>query len=297
MGRRRVQRGVRRGDARRRRRRRRCSARLAAASRSRSCRTGRSRPRSTGSPRPPAGRRTCAAIVVSQRVGTIKPHPAIFAAAGRRSASPAPRPILHVGDDWAADVVGREAAGWRAAYLRTAADSPLPSSEPRTGRVTADLELELPSTNCRACPSGAGWRGRRGGGTSLGRLRPDGGARPRWRTSGCSRPRRGLAPRRARSSRPATRSPTRPRATSARLLMGLGLRPHGTSRCSGSSCSAPPPGRLSRRLAPGRRRGGWVALVVALFVVLRLQGAFQWPFVLFIVAMVVVAELTLSVER
>ena len=64
------------------------------------------------------------AVVVSERVGTIKPHPAIFRAAeaalgvtalgtpsegamnggGRRS-------ILHVGDDWAADVVGASRAG------------------------------------------------------------------------------------------------------------------------------------------------------------------------------------------
>jgi hypothetical protein len=45
------------------------------------------------------------------------------------------------------------------------------------------------------------------------------------------------------------------------------------------------------------RRGGWVALVVALIVLLRVQGIFQWPFVLFVVALVVVAEATLSVER
>jgi hypothetical protein len=45
------------------------------------------------------------------------------------------------------------------------------------------------------------------------------------------------------------------------------------------------------------RRGGWVALVVALIVLLRVQGIFQWPFVLFVVALVIVAEATLSVER
>jgi hypothetical protein len=45
------------------------------------------------------------------------------------------------------------------------------------------------------------------------------------------------------------------------------------------------------------RRGGWVALVVALIVLLRVQGIFQWPFVLFVLALVLVAELTLSVER
>jgi hypothetical protein len=45
------------------------------------------------------------------------------------------------------------------------------------------------------------------------------------------------------------------------------------------------------------RRGGWVGLLVALVVILRVQGIFQLPFVLFVVALVVVAELTLSVER
>ena len=45
------------------------------------------------------------------------------------------------------------------------------------------------------------------------------------------------------------------------------------------------------------RRGGWVAVVVALMVILRLQDAFQWPIALFVIAMVVVAEVSLSVER
>jgi hypothetical protein len=45
------------------------------------------------------------------------------------------------------------------------------------------------------------------------------------------------------------------------------------------------------------RRGAWVAVVVALLVVLRLQNLFQLPIALFIVTMVFVAEATLSVER
>jgi HAD superfamily hydrolase (TIGR01509 family) len=82
-----------------------------------------------------------AAIVVSQRVGTIKPHPAIFAAARAALGSPEPAEILHVGDDWAADVVGAKRAGWRAAWLASRpTDSPLPSSE-RDDQVVADLEL------------------------------------------------------------------------------------------------------------------------------------------------------------
>jgi len=81
------------------------------------------------------------AIVVSQRVGTIKPHPAIFAAALEALGAPRPEAVLHVGDDWAADVVGAKDAGWRAAYLaRRPGDSPLPSSD-RDDRTVPDLEI------------------------------------------------------------------------------------------------------------------------------------------------------------
>jgi len=81
------------------------------------------------------------AIVVSQRVGTIKPHPAIFAAARQELGDPAPPAILHVGDDWAADVVGASAAAWRTAWLaERPPDTPLPTSE-RDGTVRPDLEL------------------------------------------------------------------------------------------------------------------------------------------------------------
>jgi hypothetical protein len=45
------------------------------------------------------------------------------------------------------------------------------------------------------------------------------------------------------------------------------------------------------------RRGGWVGLVVAVLVVLRLQGVLELPIALFIVALVLVAEATLSAER
>jgi FMN phosphatase YigB (HAD superfamily) len=90
------------------------------------------------------------AVVVSQRVGTIKPHPTIFRAAEEAlglDGSAAAR-ILHVGDDWAADVVGAHDAGWRTAYLRNRqADTPLPTSEPGdhllTGRkVVPDLVID-----------------------------------------------------------------------------------------------------------------------------------------------------------
>ncbi len=88
-----------------------------------------------------------AAIVVSERVGTIKPHPGIFRAAEVALAGPGAAPldagsILHVGDDWAADVVGAASAGWRVAWLRTRpADSPLPRSE-HDGGATPDLVID-----------------------------------------------------------------------------------------------------------------------------------------------------------
>jgi len=82
------------------------------------------------------------AVVVSQRVGSIKPHPSIFAAAEAALGAPDPAVCLHVGDDWAADVVGAIRAGWRAAHIHgRPEDSPLPSSD-ADGTVEADLELD-----------------------------------------------------------------------------------------------------------------------------------------------------------
>lgn len=81
------------------------------------------------------------AVVVSQRVGYVKPHRAMFGAAAAALGSPPPAAILHVGDDWAADVVGARAAGWRVAYIANRPpDSPLPSS-PREPGLAPDLEL------------------------------------------------------------------------------------------------------------------------------------------------------------
>lgn len=45
------------------------------------------------------------------------------------------------------------------------------------------------------------------------------------------------------------------------------------------------------------RRGGWVAFVIALFVLLRLENAFSLPIGLFVLVIVGVAEATLSVDR
>jgi hypothetical protein len=45
------------------------------------------------------------------------------------------------------------------------------------------------------------------------------------------------------------------------------------------------------------RRGAWVGLFIAVIVVLRLVDAFQLPIMLFLGAIFVVAEITLSAER
>jgi FMN phosphatase YigB (HAD superfamily) len=89
------------------------------------------------------------AVVVSERVGTIKPHPAIFRAAAEALGVVGGPSILHVGDDWAADVVGAGRAGWRTAYVRgRQADTPLPTSTPGDAvsvgdaPIAADLEID-----------------------------------------------------------------------------------------------------------------------------------------------------------
>jgi hypothetical protein len=45
------------------------------------------------------------------------------------------------------------------------------------------------------------------------------------------------------------------------------------------------------------RRGAWVGLVITLLILLRIQGVLELPIALFMIALVVVAEATLSAER
>ena len=59
----------------------------------------------------------------------------------------------------------------------------------------------------------------------------------------------------------------------------------------------PPPDRLPGRLAAGDPARRWVGIVVAVLIVLRLQGLLELPIALFMIALVVVAEATLSAER
>ena len=45
------------------------------------------------------------------------------------------------------------------------------------------------------------------------------------------------------------------------------------------------------------RRGAWVSFLILLYVALRLQGIFQPPIMLFVLAMILLAETTLSADR
>ena len=87
-------------------------------------------------------RRHLAAVVVSQRVGFVKPRPEIFEAAARELGLVSGPSILHVGDDLGADVVGAQAVGWRAAWVRVKPeDSPLPVAPPAP-RARPDLTID-----------------------------------------------------------------------------------------------------------------------------------------------------------
>jgi HAD superfamily hydrolase (TIGR01549 family) len=75
--------------------------------------------------------RHLSAVVVSARVGCVKPLPGIFEFAARELGLASGPAILHVGDDIGADVVGAQRVGWRAAWVRMKPeDSPLPSAPP-----------------------------------------------------------------------------------------------------------------------------------------------------------------------
>jgi HAD superfamily hydrolase (TIGR01509 family) len=88
------------------------------------------------------------AVVISQRVGVIKPRPEIFrAAATALNVASGPR-LLHVGDDLGADVAGAHGVGWRAAWVRVRPeDSPLPVAEFPGGErpdLVVDRVTDLP---------------------------------------------------------------------------------------------------------------------------------------------------------
>ena len=82
------------------------------------------------------------AIVVSQRVGVIKPRPEIFLVAANALDVASGPGLLHVGDDLGADVAGAQALGWRAGWVRiTPEDSALPLAQ-SSGREHPDLVVD-----------------------------------------------------------------------------------------------------------------------------------------------------------
>lgn len=63
-------------------------------------------------------------VVVSAEIGFIKPHPAVFAAALKGLGDPPPASVIHIGDDWDADIIGAHRAGMRSVYTRQWRDIP-----------------------------------------------------------------------------------------------------------------------------------------------------------------------------
>jgi FMN phosphatase YigB (HAD superfamily) len=88
-----------------------------------------------------------AAVVISHRVGVIKPKPEIFEVAARELGVASGPEILHVGDDLGADVIGAHGVGWRAAWVSVKPeDSPLPVAPPAPEAapdLTIDSVLDL----------------------------------------------------------------------------------------------------------------------------------------------------------
>jgi HAD superfamily hydrolase (TIGR01549 family) len=91
--------------------------------------------------------RHLSAVVVSQRVGFVKPRPEIFEVAARELRVVSGPAILHVGDDTGADVMGAQRVGWRAAWVRVKPeDSPLPTAPPAPDalpEIVIDSVLDL----------------------------------------------------------------------------------------------------------------------------------------------------------
>lgn len=71
----------------------------------------------------PVLRERAAAVVISEDVGYMKPHPKIFAHAAD-VAGAAPETILYVGDSLHSDVEGALGAGWQAAWFSDAPEAP-----------------------------------------------------------------------------------------------------------------------------------------------------------------------------
>lgn len=81
-----------------------------------------------------------AAIVDSGKVGIEKPDPRIFAHA--LAALGAPGPAIHIGDSWAADIVGARNVGWRAIWFGPKT-SPVDDPDVAAARDAAEVRAAL----------------------------------------------------------------------------------------------------------------------------------------------------------
>ncbi len=89
-----------------------------------------------------------AAVVISHRVGVVKPRPEIFEAAARELGVESGSRLLHVGDDPIADVAGAHGVGWLAALVRAKPGStllPMARATATMGPEAAELEIEGPA--------------------------------------------------------------------------------------------------------------------------------------------------------
>jgi FMN hydrolase / 5-amino-6-(5-phospho-D-ribitylamino)uracil phosphatase len=79
-----------------------------------------------------------AAVVTAREFGIGKPDARIFHEACR-VAGAKPHEVLHIGDDWALDVVGAQRAGLRAAWVRREGEVEAPAGAQRADCVVRDL--------------------------------------------------------------------------------------------------------------------------------------------------------------
>ncbi len=91
------------------------------------------------------------AVVISADWAFVKPHPVLFRQAARELGVE-PASLLHVGDDWEADIIGAAGAGAQSVYFTGFRDEPDPRRGDPAGRPLAvidDLEELLPLLGVR----------------------------------------------------------------------------------------------------------------------------------------------------
>lgn len=85
-------------------------------------------------------RRFFDAVIVSADLGVIKPHPRLFAAAREGLGNIPAENVLHIGDDWDADILGAGNAGMKTLYTRQW--RAIPDKYYGTGEIKPLAEIE-----------------------------------------------------------------------------------------------------------------------------------------------------------